>query len=52
MEQEEKGMSRKAGVRTAGLQSLAPAQTSEKGRFSLRRMLAAKEFLALGPECF
>ena len=52
MEQEEKGMSPKAGVRTPGLQSLAPALTSEKGSSSLRSSLAAKEFLALGAERF
>lgn len=52
MEQEEKGMSPKVGVGTPGLQSLAPALTSEKGSFSLQSSLAAKEFLALGAECF
>lgn len=52
MEQEEKGMSPKVGVGTPGLQSLAPALTSEKGSFSLQSSLAAKDFLALGAECF
>lgn len=52
MEQDEKGMSPKVGVGTPGLQSLAPALTSEKGSFSLQSSLAARSSLLWEPNAF